>query len=133
MEDCLKLVQRRLGKDGILRTLAERFSRSVFLMLSSLILFRRGETDSKWFISQAIQSRGGKFTLSDDSHGPALVGQHYDRLFDYLESQNLESLYYLTSLARVGDDVKLENEIRRSRGVIIRKIEGKPWLKEWRK
>ncbi|KAI1089577.1 histidinol-phosphatase [Rostrohypoxylon terebratum] len=38
---------------------------------------------------------GGKFTLSDDSHGIAQVGTNYGRALDYLKSLGVESLWTL--------------------------------------
>lgn len=38
---------------------------------------------------------GGKFTLSDDSHGIAQVGTNYGRGLDYLKSLGVESLWTL--------------------------------------
>lgn len=46
-------------------------------------------------LPQYIISRGGKLTLSDDSHGPADVGMHYARLRDYLETMGIATLYHL--------------------------------------
>jgi histidinol-phosphatase (PHP family) len=37
---------------------------------------------------------GGKFTLSDDSHGVAQVGLNFERVQGYLESIGVETLYY---------------------------------------
>jgi histidinol phosphatase-like PHP family hydrolase len=38
---------------------------------------------------------GGKFTLSDDSHGIAQVGLNFGRALDYLRSLGVETLHYL--------------------------------------
>ncbi|RUP48976.1 Polymerase/histidinol phosphatase-like protein [Jimgerdemannia flammicorona] len=46
-------------------------------------------------ILKYIISRGGKLTLSDDSHGPADVGMYYDRLYNYLEIMEITTLYHL--------------------------------------
>ncbi|RUS20924.1 Polymerase/histidinol phosphatase-like protein [Endogone sp. FLAS-F59071] len=46
-------------------------------------------------LPQYIISRGGKLTLSDDSHGPADVGMHYAQLHDYLETMGIVTLYHL--------------------------------------
>jgi histidinol-phosphatase (PHP family) len=56
-----------------------------------------GETKlpSTPFPFQLILERGGKFTLSDDSHGPKDVGMHYDKLQAYLREMGVKSLYYL--------------------------------------
>lgn len=45
--------------------------------------------------TQLIIQRGGKFTISDDSHGPLKVGQNYDKLYNYLKEFNIDTLYYL--------------------------------------
>ncbi|KAF7728288.1 histidinolphosphatase [Apophysomyces ossiformis] len=46
-------------------------------------------------IVQLILDRGGKFTLSDDCHGPRDVGMHYDKLQDYLSRMGIDTIYYL--------------------------------------
>jgi hypothetical protein len=38
---------------------------------------------------------GGRFTLSDDSHGVAQVGLNFERVLDYLKSLGVTELYYL--------------------------------------
>ncbi len=38
---------------------------------------------------------GGRVTLSDDSHGPHMVGQNYDRAAAYLKSVNVSELWFL--------------------------------------
>ena len=40
-------------------------------------------------------SLGGKFTLSDDSHGVAQVGLNFERVKSYLEDVGVETLWYL--------------------------------------
>ncbi|SCZ88390.1 BZ3500_MvSof-1268-A1-R1_Chr2-1g04379 [Microbotryum saponariae] len=75
---------------------------------------------------QLIQSLGGRFTLSDDSHGPQAVGLHYDQTYSYLVEMGLQELWYLAP-APVGSA-----DLNVSRGVVARKIEGRPWQKEWR-
>lgn len=42
----------------------------------------------------------GKFTLSDDSHGIAQVGLNFARVFHYLKSLGVKSLYYLEREAK---------------------------------
>lgn len=79
-------------------------------------------TDSLAFL-QLIISLGGRFTLSDDSHGPQAVGLHYDRAYNYLRERNVEQLWYLAPAK--------EGEEGRSRGVVARPVEGKPWLDAW--
>jgi len=46
-------------------------------------------------VFKLILARGGKFTLSDDSHGPNDVAMHYDKLQAYLLEMGVDSLYYL--------------------------------------
>ncbi|KAG0164041.1 histidinolphosphatase [Apophysomyces sp. BC1034] len=46
-------------------------------------------------IVQLIQDQGGKFTLSDDCHGPRDVGMYYDRLHDYLAKTGIDTVHYL--------------------------------------
>lgn len=40
-------------------------------------------------------SLGGKFTLSDDSHGVSQVGLNFERVKSYLEDVGVETLWYL--------------------------------------
>ena len=40
-------------------------------------------------------SLGGKFTLSDDSHGVAQVGLNFERVKTYLENVGVETLWHL--------------------------------------
>ncbi|KAF8601611.1 histidinol phosphate phosphatase H [Ceratobasidium sp. AG-I] len=42
-----------------------------------------------------IQSLGGTFVLSDDSHGPAAVGLNYDRLEKYASELDISRMAYL--------------------------------------
>jgi len=42
-----------------------------------------------------ILKKGGKCTISDDSHGVLRVALHYDKLYNYLKEMNLNVLYYL--------------------------------------
>ncbi|GJJ14586.1 hypothetical protein Clacol_008852 [Clathrus columnatus] len=46
-------------------------------------------------IVQYIKERGGRFTLSDDSHGAHMVGQNYRRLKEYLTKAAINELWYL--------------------------------------
>ncbi|TFK20992.1 histidinol-phosphatase [Coprinopsis marcescibilis] len=46
-------------------------------------------------ILQVIRSEGGKFALSDDSHGPHAVGLNYHRVLDYLKEVGVTELWYL--------------------------------------
>ncbi|KAI8096226.1 polymerase/histidinol phosphatase-like protein [Halteromyces radiatus] len=47
-------------------------------------------------IIKMIQSKGGKFTLSDDCHGPNDVGMYYDKLYDYLTQLDIKTIHYLS-------------------------------------
>jgi histidinol-phosphatase (PHP family) len=47
-------------------------------------------------IVKRIAAKGGRFTVSDDSHGPSDVGMHYDKLKEFLLSHNIREIYYLT-------------------------------------
>lgn len=49
-------------------------------------------------IQQEFLSRGGKFTLSDDSHGVAQVGLNFERVQTYLEDVGVKTLWYLERL-----------------------------------
>ncbi|KAJ2453666.1 hypothetical protein EV183_002070 [Coemansia sp. RSA 2336] len=44
---------------------------------------------------QEILQRGGRVTISDDSHGEQDVCMHYDRLLDYLNEMGITRLHYL--------------------------------------
>ncbi|KAJ1549543.1 histidinolphosphatase [Cladochytrium tenue] len=45
-------------------------------------------------ILQLMISRGVKFTLSDDSHGPADVGMFYDKLHDYVREMGVTAVHW---------------------------------------
>jgi len=47
---------------------------------------------------------GGKFTLSDDSHGIAHVGSHLQEAIEYLEEIGVRSLYHFEKRATVLHD-----------------------------
>jgi len=42
-----------------------------------------------------IKSLGGKFTLSDDSHGPLYVANNYHLLLAYLKETGVTEVYHL--------------------------------------
>jgi histidinol-phosphatase (PHP family) len=42
-----------------------------------------------------ILAKGGKFTLSDDCHGPNDVGMYYAKLLDYLKEMKIHTIHYL--------------------------------------
>jgi len=45
--------------------------------------------------SQLVLKHGGRFALSDDSHGPHAVGLNYRRLAEYLRAAGVFELWYL--------------------------------------
>ena len=47
------------------------------------------------FLLQIIQRHNGRFTLSDDSHGPHAVGLNYHRLPEYLQTVAISELWFL--------------------------------------
>lgn len=77
------------------------------------------------FVLQEILELGGRFTLSDDSHGPLAVGLHYDKAYNYLRERGVEQMWYLAEAE--------EGDAGRSRGVVAKVIEGTPWLDAWPK
>ncbi|GAA6001320.1 hypothetical protein JCM10207_006607 [Rhodosporidiobolus poonsookiae] len=77
-------------------------------------------------VFDSILAKGGRFTLSDDSHGPHAVGLHYDRAYEYLRERGVQELWHLVP-AR-----KTEGFGGVRRGVRVEKIEGTPWLNAWR-
>lgn len=46
-------------------------------------------------LMQIIEKHNGRFTFSDDSHGPHAVGLNFDRLFTYAQSLDIKKLWYL--------------------------------------
>jgi histidinol-phosphatase (PHP family) len=46
-------------------------------------------------MGKEILRRGGKFVLSDDSHGVAQVGLNYHRLFEYMRSLGISHYHYV--------------------------------------
>lgn len=77
------------------------------------------------FDPQTIKRKGGRFTLSDDSHGPLAVGLHYDRAYIYLEQEQLESLWYLEGAGTTAEEPAYR------RGTRAKSVAGRPWLLEW--
>ncbi|KAK0205151.1 Polymerase/histidinol phosphatase-like protein [Desarmillaria ectypa] len=67
-------------------------------------------------IVEIILKHGGRFTLSDDSHGPHAVGLNYDRVAKYLRSVSVAELWYLQRSMNVNaagrkiQPVRLEGE-----------------------
>ncbi|POY74535.1 hypothetical protein BMF94_2295 [Rhodotorula taiwanensis] len=76
-------------------------------------------------IFRTIKRKGGRFTLSDDSHGPLAVGLHYDRAYIYLEQEQLESLWYLEGAGTTAEEPAYR------RGTRAKSVAGRPWLLEW--
>ncbi|ORY00274.1 histidinol phosphate phosphatase H [Basidiobolus meristosporus CBS 931.73] len=48
-------------------------------------------------VLEAILAKGGRVTISDDSHGPGDVGMHYGKLYEYLRELGIKELHYLDS------------------------------------
>ena len=44
-----------------------------------------------------VLAAGGRFTLSDDSHGPQAVGLNYHRLLEYARRVGIDELWVLES------------------------------------
>lgn len=51
-------------------------------------------------VFELIQKHGGRFALSDDSHGPHAVGLNYDKLHRYLERMGLEKIWKLEQMGQ---------------------------------
>ncbi|KAG9313669.1 polymerase/histidinol phosphatase-like protein [Chiua virens] len=47
-------------------------------------------------VAALILDLGGRFALSDDSHGPHRVGENYPQMRDYLRRLGIQELWYLT-------------------------------------
>lgn len=50
-------------------------------------------------ILQEFKALGGRFTLSDDSHGIAHVGLNYSRVLDCIKRAGITEIHYLTPLS----------------------------------
>ncbi|KAJ1982543.1 hypothetical protein H4R34_001680 [Dimargaris verticillata] len=50
-------------------------------------------------ILEIIKAKGGRFTLSDDSHGPNDVALHYAELYRYLKEMDVRTVYYIGTKA----------------------------------
>ncbi|KAL1922309.1 uncharacterized protein VTP21DRAFT_9848 [Calcarisporiella thermophila] len=59
--------------------------------------WKKGLPDAYPFrdVLKCILEKGGRITISDDSHGPGDVGMHYDKLFTYLKEMGINSIHYL--------------------------------------
>ncbi|GAA5850716.1 hypothetical protein JCM3766R1_000184 [Sporobolomyces carnicolor] len=79
-------------------------------------------------VFDAILEKGGRFTLSDDSHGPQAVGLHYDKAYKYLRDRQVRELWQLVPTGqRRGSEPGAEFR----RGTKAVPVEGQPWLEEW--
>ncbi len=70
---------------------------------------------------QIVKEHGGRFTLSDDSHGPHAVGLNYHRLVGYARRVGIEDLWVLASPS-LPDGA---SAVRR--GVVSHKVTGQWW------
>ncbi|TVY32869.1 putative histidinol-phosphatase, partial [Lachnellula subtilissima] len=57
-------------------------------------------------VCEAFYGDGGRFTLSDDSHGIEQVGTNYGRTFEYLEGLGVEDLW---TFERIGEKLELKS------------------------
>jgi histidinol-phosphatase (PHP family) len=57
--------------------------------------FRTLTGNFSFFVVQLILSHGGRFALSDDSHGPHAVGLNYTRAAEYLLRVGVSELWFL--------------------------------------
>ncbi|BGP55611.1 hypothetical protein JCM8202_004679 [Rhodotorula sphaerocarpa] len=71
-----------------------------------------------------ILRKEGRFTLSDDSHGPQAVGLHYDQAYRYLDERRLDTLWRL-------ERPKDGSASPFRRGCVPAAIDGQPWLQGW--
>ncbi|KAI5783848.1 polymerase/histidinol phosphatase-like protein [Peziza echinospora] len=85
--------------DKIVRNVKAVVSYGGFIELNSASL-RKGwdEAYPRRDICELVQSLGGRFTFSDDSHGVSQVGLNYDKLLQYARSLNIQEIYYLERL-----------------------------------
>lgn len=49
-------------------------------------------------MNQAIIFHGGRFCLSDDSHGISQVGLNYNKVLEYVNSLGIQEIHYLERL-----------------------------------
>ena len=49
---------------------------------------------------QEFLSLGGRFTLSDDSHGVAQVGLNYGKVLDCIKKADIRELYFLAPVSK---------------------------------
>lgn len=62
-------------------------------------------------IINIIKSFNGRFTISDDCHGPDDVGMHYGRLYEYLKKNDIRDIWYLVSDGLMGIKFKCHSDI----------------------
>ncbi|KAK4705183.1 histidinol-phosphatase (PHP family), partial [Phenoliferia sp. Uapishka_3] len=74
-------------------------------------------------VFEAIVAQNGRFTLSDDSHGPLAVGLHYDKTFEYMCEMGLRELYCLIE-EPTADDGETPK-------VVPVLVNGEPWQNKW--
>ncbi|KAI6041585.1 Polymerase/histidinol phosphatase-like protein [Pisolithus marmoratus] len=72
-------------------------------------------------VVELIHALGGRFTLSDDSHGPQGVGQKYPEMRDYLRGLRVSELWFLSCPA--DGDVGYNFE----RGLTATRVSGEWW------
>lgn len=71
---------------------------------------------------------GGRFVLSDDSHGPKAVGLNYHKLFQFLrEEVDLRELYYLrrtggSTRSKGGRNVEIRVADDWSEGILVHNL-----------
>ena len=71
--------------------------------------------------AQIVKEHGGRFTLSDDSHGPHAVGLNYYRLAEYVRRVSISNLWVLTTPSTTdGSNVG-------RRGLASHSVPGKWW------
>ena len=56
-----------------------------------------------------IKNVGGKFTLSDDSHGPHAVANNYHLLLAYLKETGVTEVYHLVKTPTGVEEAKIED------------------------
>ncbi|RDB25993.1 putative histidinol-phosphatase [Hypsizygus marmoreus] len=67
-------------------------------------------------VVESILKQGGRFALSDDSHGPHAVGLNYKRMAEYLRATGVSEIWYLqesqvpNAAGRTVQAVKLDGE-----------------------
>lgn len=69
-------------------------------------VFAFGHDDHITELIQVFLSLGGRFTLSDDSHGVEQVGLNYPRVLDAIRQAGIESVFYFE---RTDPDTPVEN------------------------